>query len=246
MSANNPDASVHVYEYGEAYDDLRPAFFIDERIYSDADLAATVVESAEAAMKRAGVIYEVETTSGKYATRPFRLPTWEEFKQRHFVEGVPLPVRPAPQELALPPSWHQMVRAVDEAYGSFRAELVELLTTAFPDDKVSIAWDRGPLRRSRGSVDLSEESFGFEITIDVSIGDIPAGAALDHLRAALGQQGWQLAPPVETRTGVAVSGSRGLYTAYADARPLKLSLTGESPLWRSPAEPGSDFVIEPR
>jgi hypothetical protein len=246
MSNSNPDASVHVYEYGEAYDDLRPAFFIDERIYSDAGLAETVVESAEAAMKRAGVIYEVETTSGKYATRPFGLPTWEEFKQRHFVEGVPLPVRPAPKDLVLPPSWQQMVRAVEEAYGSFRAELVELLTAAFPDDKVLISSDRGPLRRSRGSVDLSEESFGFEITIDVTIGDLAAEAALDRLRAALRQQDWQLEDPVETRTGLAVRGSRGLYTAYADARPLRLTLMSESPLWRAPAKPGSDFVIEPR
>jgi len=246
MGNNNPDASVWVYEYGEAYDDLRPAFFIDERIYSDPDLAETVVESAEAALTRAGIIYEVEVTSGKYATRPIGVPTWEEFKQRHFVEGVPLPVRPQPRELILPPSWQQMVRAVDEAYASFRAELIELLTAAFPDRELSVSWDRGPLRRSPGSVDWSEESFGFEITIDASIGDLPAEVALDRVSATLGQQGWQLADPVEVRTGVAVRGSRGLYTVYADARPLRLSLVGKSPLWRSPADPGSDFVIEPR
>src|SRR5690349_16472642 len=139
MRNNNPDASVWVYEYGEAYDDLRPAFFIDERIYSDQDLAETVVESAHAAMARAGVIYEVEVTSGKYATRPVGVPTWEEFKQRHFVEGVPLPVRPAPQDVALPPSWQQMVRAVEQAYNDFRAELVELLTAAYPEDKVFVS-----------------------------------------------------------------------------------------------------------
>lgn len=246
MGDSDSDASVWVYEYGEAYDDLRPAFFIDERIYNDADLAETVVESAEAALTRAGVIYEVEVTSGKYATRPIGVPTWEEFKQRHFVEGVPLPVRPPPREQALPPSWQQMVRAVDEAYASFRAELIELQTTAFPDREVAISLDHGPLRRSRGSVDWSEERFGFEITIDARIGDLPAEVALHRISAVLGQQGWQLADPVEVRTGVAVRGSRGLYTVYADARPLRLSLVGKSPLWRSPAEPDSSYVIEPR
>jgi hypothetical protein len=246
MGDSNAEASVWVYEYGEAYDDLRTAFFIDERVYSDPDLAATIVESAEAALTQAGVIYEVEVTSGKYATRPVGVPTWEEFKQRHFVDGVPLPVRPPPRELILPPSWQQMVRAVNEAYAGFRAELVQLLTAAFPDRQVTVSWDRGPLRRSPGSVDWSEESFGFEITVDANIGGLPAEAALDRVSVVLIQQGWELAAPVEVRTGVAIRGSRGLYTVYTDARPLRLRLVGKSPLWRSPAEPGSDFVIEPR
>jgi hypothetical protein len=217
MGNNDPDASVHVYEYGEAYDDLRPAFFIDERIYNDADLAETVVESAEAAMKRAGVIYGVEITSGKYATRP---------------TGVP--------------AWQQMVRAVEEAYGSFRADLIQLLTAALPGREVSVSWDRGPLRRSPGSVDWSEEGFGFEIFVDVSLGDLSADVALDRVSAVLRRQGWELADPVKKRTGVTVGGSRDLYAVHVDARPLRLTVLGTSPLWRSPAEPGTDFVIEPR
>jgi hypothetical protein len=88
----DPGKNLHLYEYGEAYDNLRPAFFIDERTYNDPELAESVIESAEAAMTRAGVIYEVEVTSGVHATRPTGVPTWEEFKQRHFIDGVSLPV----------------------------------------------------------------------------------------------------------------------------------------------------------
>lgn len=246
MGDRNPGSNVYLYEYGEAYDDLRPAFFIDERIYGDSELAESVVESAEAAMTRAGVIYEVEVTSGVHATRPIGVPTWEQFKQRHFVEGVPLPIRPRRREHIVPPSWQEMIRAVEEAHRNFRTELIQILTSAFPGFEVSVSSDPGPLRRSAGSVDWSEERFGFEVTVDASIGDMPPSEALDRVSALLAQQGWDLADRVTRPKNVAVGGSRGLYGIWVDARPLRLTALGQSPLYRSPAEPGSSYVVESR
>jgi hypothetical protein len=238
--------NVHLYEYGEAYDDLRPAFFIDERIYDDPQLAQTVVESADAAMARAGVIYEVEVTSGRHAIRPIGVPTWEEFKQRHFVDGVPLPVRAARQDQALPVSWAAMIRAVEDAHRTFRTELTELIVTALPGHDVSTAHDPGPLRRSAGSVERSEESFGFEVTIGVSLGDLSPAEALDRISTQLAAHGWRLDARIARPTGVAVEGFRDHFAVLVDARPRKLTVLGESPLYRAPAAPASDFVIEPR
>jgi hypothetical protein len=48
-------------------------------------------------------VYEVEVTSGIHATRPIGVPTWEDFKQRHFIDGIPLPVRPRRREQVLRP-----------------------------------------------------------------------------------------------------------------------------------------------
>ena len=246
MGDKTQGTSVHLYEYGEAYDDLRPAFFIDERIYSDSELAESVVESAEAAMTRAGVIYEVEVTSGAHATRPIGVPTWEEFKQRHFVEGVPLPVRPRPKAVVLPPSWQEMTRAVEEAHRNLRTYLLELLTDAFPGHEISISSDPGPARRSPGSVDWSEERFGFEITVDAHLDQLAPAEALDRVSALLTQQAWELGERLTRTTNVAVGASRELYTLWVDARPLRLAVLGQSPLYRSPAEPGTSYVIEPR
>ena len=246
MGDNSQGTSVHLYEYGEAYDDLRPAFYIDERIYSDSELAESVVESAEAAMTRAGVIYGVEVTSGVHATRPIGVPTWEEFKQRHFIDGVPLPVRARPEGVVVPPSWPEMIRAVEEAHRSFRSYLIELLTEALPGHEISISSDPGPSRRSPGSVNWSEERFGYEITVDAHLDHLEPAEALDRVSVLLTQQGWELAERLTRTTNVAVGASRELYSLWVDARPFRLAVLGQSPLYRSPAEPDTSYVIEPR
>jgi hypothetical protein len=74
MGDETPGSTTYLYAFGEAHDDLLPAFYIDERVDSDPELAQSVVESAEAAMTRAGVIYEVEVASGATLTG---VPTWE-------------------------------------------------------------------------------------------------------------------------------------------------------------------------
>jgi hypothetical protein len=187
-------------------------------------------------------VYEVEVTSGIHATRPIGVPTWEDFKQRHFIDGIPLPVRPRRREQVPPPSWHEMVRAVQEAHRAFRTELIQLLTAALPGHDIFVSADHGPLRRSPGSVDWSEERFGFEITIGASIGNLPPVTALDRVSTLLEQQGWRLTQ----RTDDAVGGSRELFEVWVDARPLKVTVFGRSPLYRSPPEPGSAFVVEAR
>ncbi|MGW4941007.1 hypothetical protein ACWEOZ_05375 [Actinoplanes sp. NPDC004185] len=233
-----PEQGQSLHLYGEAYGDPRPP--------SSSISAPTATQLAEAAMTRAGVIYEVEVTSGVHATRPTGVPTWEEFKQRHFVDGVPLPVRPRPRERVLPPSWPEMVRAVEEAHRSFRTYLVQLLTAAFPGRDISVSADQGPLRRSAASVDWSEESYGFEVTVDASIGDLPPADALDRVSELLTDQNWDLADRVTRTANVAVGGSRELYSLWVDARPLRLTVLGQSPLYRAPAEPGTPYVVEPR
>ena len=91
-------------------------------------------------------------------------------------------------------------------------------------------------------MDWSEESFGFEITVGASIGDLPPATALDRVTALLEQQGWQLA----RRSDGAVGGSRELFEVWVEARPLKVTVLGQSPLYSSPAEPGSAYVVRPR
>jgi hypothetical protein len=237
-------STAYLYAFGEAHDDLRAAFYIDERAHSDPALAHSVVESAEAAMTRAGVIYQVEVTSGGHVETLTGVPTWEEFKQRHFVEGVPLPVRHPPRELATPPSWQTLIAAVQEARRDFRAELVSILAAALPGGKVSITSDPGAIRRSRGSVDWGEERFGFEIAVSAGLDDAEPAAVLASVSEVIEQRGWLLTDRVAG--GVAVGAERRLFAIWADARPSKVTVLGQSPLYRSPSDPGSAFVVEPR
>lgn len=244
MSDEASRSSVYVYEYGEAYDDLRPAFFIDVRDYADRELAESAVESAEAAMTRAGVIYEVEVTSGVHATRPAGVPTWEQFKKRHFVDGVPLPVRPRPAEVTVPPGWQSMIEAVEAAHRALRSELVDVLTEALPGRKVVVSSDRGPSRRSAGSIDWSEERFGFEIWCDAGLDGMPAAEALDSIGTVLARHGWTVTGPDHAKSEIRAA--RDLFSVWVEARPVKVVLLGESPLYSSPAEADAGFVVEAR
>jgi hypothetical protein len=243
MGDKAPGSTIHLYAYGEAHDDLRAAFYIDERLHCDPGLAHAVLESAESAMTRAGVVYEVTVASGEHVTAPKGVPTWEEFKQRHFVEGVPLPVRPPPGDQAPPPSWRSLITAVEDAHREFRAELISILSTALPGSDASITSDPGATRRSPGSVEWSEERFGFEITVAAGLGDATPVDALARVGDLLEQRGWQLTGRV---ADVAVGADRSLFTVWADARPPRVTLLGRSPLYHSPSGPDSAFVVEPR
>ncbi len=234
-------ARVHVYEYGEANDDLQAAFYVDERAYADQDLARTVLEIADATLTRLGVIYSVEVTSGADARAPFGVPTWEEFRQRHFVEGVPLPVRPAPAHVTTPPSWQAMNDAMDQDHRRFREYLEALLGEAADGGSVSVRADRGPLRRSPGSIDRSDEQYGFEVSLRADIPALDPAAALDRMAGVLRTDGWQAHP-----SGTTMAAVRGGYRLWMEARPGYLLVEGESPHYRAPAEPGSSFEITPR
>lgn len=239
---DRPNDRVHRYEYGESYDDLRAAFYIDERAYADPDLARTVLEIADAALTRLRVIYSVVVTSGADARVPFGVPTWEEFRQRHLVEGVPLPVRPAPEEFTVPPSWHAMCRAIEADHERFRDELIGLLNTAYPGGSVSVRADQGPLRRSPASIDGSEERYGFEVALRTDTFESKPAVALDHAATVLRERGWE----ISIRSGSTMEAFRGGFRLLLNAKPGYVLVEGDSPLYRAPAEPGSSFVIEPR
>ena len=241
MSDNTVDRSLHVYEYGEAYDDLQAAFYIDERSYPDPVAAQIAVESAEAAMARTGVIYEVEVTSGAHAHVPVGLPTWEEFRQRHFIEGVPLPVRP-PSEPTVPPSWNAMVSAVDSACVQLREELTTTLTAALPESPVEITADRGPLRRSPSSVDWTEEKYGFEIVLTVGTGRYGPVEALRIVGTTFEHNGWQLS----AADADSVTGHRDHVNLLLQARPTAITVVAESPLYSAPPGVDGGFVVEER
>jgi hypothetical protein len=236
------DRRVHVYEYGEASGDLRAAFYVDELSYEDPQLARTVLEIADATMTRLGVVYSVEVTSGPDARVPYGVPTWEEFRQRHFVEGMPLPVRPAPRDVVEPSSWHSMSRSVETSHRRFRDDLIAVLTAAFPDGSVSVRSDPGPLLRGPASIDRSEEWYGFEVALRVNTAGLPPTTALEQVTAALRDQGWQGDTPHGSTTEV----TRDHYRLWIQAKPGYLLVEGESPLYRAPTDPGSSIIVEPR
>ena len=165
------------------------------------------------------------------------MPTWEAFRHRHFVEGVPLPVRPAPDRVATPPSWEAMNEAMAADHRRLRDYLVKLLGDAFNGGAVSVRADRGPLRRSSASIDRSEERYGFEISLRADTPGLEPAAALDRLTTVLRADGWQCTAGVASRDG---------HRVWMDAKPGYVLVEGESPLYRAPAEPGAAFETEPR
>lgn len=233
---------MHLYLYGEAHDDLRSAFYIDEQAYPEPELAAMALEIADAALSRLGIIYSVEVSAG----RPHGVPTWEEFRRRHIVEGQPLPVRPRPRRRVVPPSWDAMSRAVTAGHEALRDELARSFAEAFPAGRVQIEADRGPLRRSPASVDWSEEKYGFEISWRIGTGDATPAGALDRLAAVLRKRGWEPGEPATGPSGLVMEATREAYRLWTNAQPGFVSVQATSPLYRAPAEPGSTFVTEPR
>jgi hypothetical protein len=91
--------------------------------------------------------------------------------------------------------------------------------------------------------------------VSAGLGDADPVAALSRVSDLLEQRGWCLtdrvagAPGTDASSsagGVTIGADRRLFAVWVDARPSKISLLGRSPLYRSPAEPGSAFVVEPR
>ncbi len=241
-----PD-TVHVWEYGEAHDDLVVAFYLDEREYPSAEAAAAAVRAAHDAMARAGVIAEVEITSGA-SRREFAgsgVPTWEEFHRRHFVDGVPLPVR-APVPGRRPPhGWQAMHEELRRVQEELRAELTAAVTEAFPGARVE-ADARDPKRVSRASVDWSEERYGFTVWLTAYAGEVPPPAAVAALVPVLSRRGWDMGAARPSRLGLEVSGDRDGFAVGVLAYVGSVSVAGRSPLYRAPAEPGPAWLTEAR
>jgi hypothetical protein len=230
------------FRYGEAYDDLRTAFYVDPRTYPNPDAATVAVEAARNALSKLRIISDMELIDTKDLPESLARPSWEEFKQRHFVNGEPLPVRGRPDRVTLPPSWTAMHEEIRSAHPRFRAELVRLAETAFPGSPVMVRYDRGPLRRSAGSIDPSEERFGFEIEVTARPADMSVEQIRERLERVLVDDGWTLADPGEST----LRAVRDHHEIGVAAEPGDAFIVGKSPLYSAPSAPATNWITEPR
>ena len=198
--------------------------------------------SARNALTRLHIVFEIEHIATKDLPESLARPGWEEFRQRHFVDGEPVPVRGQPDEVDEPRGWQAMHEKLVSANNRFRAELVRLAEASFPGARVVVKHDRGPLRRSAGSIDRSEEKYGFEIYVDAKTGDLPAGEAVDRMKKALVDEGWQLVEADDSTLAVA----RDQYEIDIDIEPGSVFIAGRSPLFSASAAPGTTWIAESR
>jgi hypothetical protein len=246
LEAGSPVHRVHLFSLGEAHDDQWPKFYIDERAYADPAQAAADRRAAKEFLARSRVIYSVETFFGPEVQVPAGLPTWAEFRQRHVVEGEPLPVRPVPKQGQVPPGWEAMSAEVDRAYAASRDELVAILREALPGQEPQITWDRGPNRYGPASVYWSEERYGFLIMMSVYRHGLNSRDVLEQLGSALRRAGWDTHPPETDRTGEVLTAERGGLRVWAHAEPSSLDVHLQSPLYRAPDDPaGPAWITEP-
>jgi hypothetical protein len=245
MEAVRPVRGVHVFSLGEAHDDQRPAFYIDERAYGDPAQAAVDLRAAEEFLGSRRVIYGAEVYFGPAAEAPTGLPTWAEFCQRHVVDGEPLPVRPVPEQRHVPPGWQAMSAEVDRAHAASREELVAILREALPGAEPQVTWDRGPTRYGPASIHLSEERYGFLVMVSVyRVRHI--GEALERLGSVLRRAGWDAHPPETDEHDEVLTAERAGFRVWAHVTPASLDLHLESPLYRAPDDPtGPAWITEP-
>lgn len=193
MSDPRDSAKVYTFHIGEAYDDLTPAFVIDSRDYPDPGEMKSDLDAASRFLREHHVISERETSERWGGDPPRRnVPTWREWRERHVVRGEPLPVRPRPEKLQIPDGWHRMSEWLETEHQWLRTQLFAAARAASPSQEPVIARDMGPVRRSPGSVDLSEERYGLDVMVDVLV---PEGDPVEAVRAAgaaLAAAGWQV------------------------------------------------------
>jgi hypothetical protein len=237
---------IHLFRYGEAYDDLRAAFVVDERRYADAAHARADVNAAEAALRQAGVLYEIEVSEAAFARGIDGVPDWPAFRRRHLVDGVPLPVRPRPADRSVPPSWHAMNEEMQRAGESLRDELTRANRAAVPDGDTAVLAHRGPVRHGAASVYLHEERFGFVVAVETELMSMSPGEALASATRVYEEAGWRLSAPVRAGGTVSLDGERALFTLHLSVEPGFLTVSASSPLYGAPAEPGTTWITEPR
>jgi hypothetical protein len=235
MGEPEADRNVYVFELGEAFDDMRPAFYVDDREYPDADLARVAVETAEAVMTRTGVLFGMEIRSGSDALAPAGLPTWEQFYRRHFVEGIPLSVRPQPATFDVPQSWPAMRAEMARADEDLYAELTHDLEEVFPGSRVHVEAHAGPTRYSAGAVRLAEELYGFTIQLAVAV---EVENAVESVIERLARSGWEFA-----QSG---GGRRDLFQISVRTHGPVLRVTAYSPLYQATDQPAGKWSVQER
>ena len=105
-----------------------------------------------------------------------------------------------------------------------------------------IAYDRGPLRRSPGSVDWSEEKFGYEIYLDAAVSDMSIDEIRRNFERVLLAEGWCFAEPGDST----LLATRDHYEIEILAEPNRVFIAGKSPLYRALPEPATTWTTGPR
>ncbi|WP_189334785.1 hypothetical protein [Actinoplanes ianthinogenes] len=240
---------VTVYRIGEAPDDLRSAFYIADRAYPRPWLAEAARQEASKALSERGIIRSLSGVEGSAGYPGGALPTWEEFRQRHFVDGVPLPVRSVPQAYVSPPGLAAMRAEIRRDGSAVLAELESIAAEAFPGSPTQLNDIQGPVRMSPASVYEHEELWGFRISFMVFPeypADVPPADEVAALTPVLTGRGWSVGPVQEKPGKLELDVSRGEHRLHVFAEPGAVTFHAVSPRYRAPAEPGATWVIEPR
>jgi hypothetical protein len=240
---------VTVYRLGEAPDDLRPAFYVADRAYPRPWLAEAAKEEASKALSERGIIRSLSGVEGSADFAGGALPTWEDFRQRHFVDGVPLPVRSVPRDYVPPPGLTAMRAEIRRDGLATLAELEAVAAEAFPGAPTQLNEMEGPIRFSPASVYKHEELWGFRINFMVLPdypADVPPADEVAALSPVLARRGWSAGTTRESAGKLRVEATRGEHRLDVFAEPGKVTFHVLSPRYRAPAAPGADWVIEPR
>jgi hypothetical protein len=248
IRATMPD-QVWLFRYGEAVGDVRPAFYLADLDYPRPEVAKAVRRAAADALTSRRIHIDVVLQDGADRYRNGSVPTWEEFRQRHLVDGVPLPVRGQPEGYQEPPGWHAMRSEIRRALDATYADLEETLREAFPGSPTELGEKTGPIRRSPGSVHKDEELWGYRLEVSVFPGfpdQVPVAEEVPALSATLRGRGWAVGPVREERAKPVFDASRDGLLARVFVAPGSIRVVATSPRYRAPAEPSATWIIEPR
>ncbi|GAA2867318.1 hypothetical protein Acy02nite_10300 [Actinoplanes cyaneus] len=240
---------VTVYRIGEAPDAVRPVFCIADRSYSRPWLAEAAHSEASAALAERGFISSLTGFEGSADSSFGGLPTWEQFRQRHFVEGAPLPVRPVPPGQEDPPGWDAMRAEILRVGRATLAELEDIFGEAFPGAPTQVNSLDGPRRFSPASVYKHEELWGFRINVMVFPGagdDVPPPDEVRAVVPVLQRRGWTAGAAEGSPDKLRVEAARGEFRLSVFAESGAVTFIVDSPRYRAPDEPGATWVIEPR
>ncbi|GAA2666801.1 hypothetical protein [Actinoplanes palleronii] len=240
---------VTVYRYGEAPDDLSTAFYIADRAYSRPWLALAARQEASSFFSDRDLIREVLRVEGSAGYLGGALPTWDQFRQRHVVDGVPLPVRSVPQDYVPPPGWDAMMAEIQRERDAVFADLQGAAAEAFPNAPTQVNSVEGPMRFSRGAVQKHEELWGFRINFMAFPGfpdSVPPAEEIAAVSPKLSQRGWVVASLRDSPGELHMEAARGEFRLSVFAEPGAVTFIVLSPRYRAPLDMGPIWIIEPR
>jgi hypothetical protein len=189
MSEASELATLYTFLLGEAYDDLLPAFVVDGRDYRDPDAVRADVSAAREQLRHWHIIADCETSRVTPASPVPSLPRWPEWRERHVIRGEPLLVRPLSPDRRVPAGFGAMFEWLEGVRVWLQAEMLAAARAVVRSSEPKVSRDKGTVRRSAASVDLSEERYGVKLAVEVLItGD--GTAAVRAVADALAAKGW--------------------------------------------------------